>query len=94
MSSGSSRKKTSNTTRNPGAARYYKQSESIGMSPLPSHFNELSKSENVTVTTDPKRSRNTNEDDNDSQEGILTPHVHIRDRISVKKEVTVVWEDV
>jgi hypothetical protein len=94
ISSISSQSKTSNTTRNLGAAGYYKQNDSIGMAAMPSYRDQLSKSGNVmTITTDPKRSTNRNGDDDDSEEGILPPYTHGRDRISVKKEVTIGWED-
>lgn len=64
------------------------------MAAMPSHGEQQSKSGNIArVTTDPKRSRYRNGDDDDSEEGILPPYERGRGRISVKKEVTVVWED-
>ena len=61
---------------------------------MPSGQDQVSMSKNiVAVTTDAKRWNNRSAYDDDSEEGILPPAVHGKDRISVKKEVTVEWED-
>jgi hypothetical protein len=95
VSSSGSHNKSSAIVGGPSADGYYKQNDSIAMAAMPSHGEQRSNSGSIArVTTDPKRSRHRNDDDGDSEEGILPPYERERGRISVKKEATVVWEDV
>jgi hypothetical protein len=65
------------------------------MATLPETQERPSKSGNVvTMTTESRESRYGNDKAYDSDECILPPRVQVRDSISVKKEATVMWEDV
>ena len=65
------------------------------MATLPETQERPSKNGNVvTMATESRGSRYGNSEAYDSDECILPPPVEVRESISVKKEATVVWEDV
>jgi hypothetical protein len=65
------------------------------MATLPETQERHSKSGNVvTMTTESRESRYGNGKAYDSDECILPPLVKVRGSITVKKEATIVWEDV